>query len=142
PQMACYAGQLNQVFMNLNLNGIDAIEEKKQRKENEKNKKQLPGTPDNNSDSHRITVITEYQEEGAIVIRIRDNGIGMSETIKRKIFDPFFTTKPVGKGTGMGLSIGYQIVTEKHKGTLGCSSILGEGTEFTIELPVNVILQK
>ncbi|MBP0019693.1 MAG: hypothetical protein J7647_19340 [Cyanobacteria bacterium SBLK] len=64
----------------------------------------------------------------------------MSETLQRKIFDPFFTTKPVGQGTGMGLSISYQIFTEKHKGTLQCTSILGEGTEFEIEIPLQPLL--
>lgn len=133
PKIACYAGQLNQVFMNLITNGIDAIEEKKQRQE--KDKKQLLNSLEN--ECNKVTIITEYKEQNAIFIRIRDNGIGMSETIKRKMFDPFFTTKSVGQGTGMGLSIVYQIVTEKHKGTLECNSVLGEGTEFTIELPVN-----
>jgi signal transduction histidine kinase len=70
------------------------------------------------------------------VIRIADNGSGMSEAVQKKIFDPFFTTKPVGSGTGLGLSISYQIVVEKHKGHLGCVSALGEGTEFIVEIPV------
>ncbi|MGK7929006.1 MAG: ATP-binding protein [Spirulina sp.] len=134
PKLECYAGLLNQVFMHLIVNAIDAIEEKEQRR--------LPETRWENhlhNNSQRITILTEYQEKGAIVIRIRDNGIGMSETIRRKIFDPFFTTKPVGQGTGMGLSVSYQIVTEKHKGMLQCTSILGEGTEFAIELPVKGI---
>ena len=134
PKLECYAGLLNQVFMHLIVNAIDAIEEK--------DKRRLPETGWENhlhNNSQRITILTEYQEKGAIVIRIRDNGIGMSETIRRKIFDPFFTTKPVGQGTGMGLSVSYQIVTEKHKGMLQCTSILGEGTEFAIELPVKII---
>ncbi|MEM9541242.1 MAG: ATP-binding protein [Cyanobacteria bacterium P01_E01_bin.42] len=131
PKIECYAGQLNQVFMNLIVNAIEAIEEKNQRQSLETMLK-------NSFDEHdnRISIITEYQEQDAIIIRIRDNGMGMSESVRRKIFDPFFTTKPVGQGTGMGLSISYQIITEKHKGTLQCTSILGEGTEFEIELPV------
>lgn len=132
PKIECYAGQMNQVFMNLMINAIDAIEEKNKRHaiktqfdHNVKNRENL------------LTIITEYKEKEAIFIYIRDNGIGMSETIRRKIFDPFFTTKPVGQGTGMGLSISYQIIAEKHKGTLQCTSILGEGTEFIIELPIH-----
>jgi signal transduction histidine kinase len=130
PQLECYAGQLNQVFMNLIVNAIDAIEEKNKRRSLE-----IIEDETNNNIS-RIDIITEYQEKGEIFIRIRDNGMGMSEAIRRKIFDPFFTTKPVGQGTGMGLSVSYQIITEKHKGTLQCTSILGEGTEFAIALPV------
>jgi signal transduction histidine kinase len=72
-----------------------------------------------------------------VVIRIADNGSGMSEAVKEKIFDPFFTTKPVGKGTGLGLAISYQIVVEKHKGKISCISAPGKGTEFIVEIPVN-----
>jgi signal transduction histidine kinase len=71
-----------------------------------------------------------------VVIHIADNGYGISEGILKKLFDPFFTTKPVGKGTGLGLSISYQIVVEKHQGKLECSSTVGEGSEFRIEIPV------
>ncbi|MBD0300502.1 MAG: HAMP domain-containing histidine kinase, partial [Nitrososphaera sp.] len=71
-----------------------------------------------------------------VVIRIADNGPGMTEDICRRLFDPFFTTKPVGKGTGLGLSISYQIVTEKHGGSLSCTSEPGEGAEFQIRIPV------
>ena len=73
----------------------------------------------------------------SVVIRIADNGSGMSEAVKKKLFDPFFTTKPVGSGTGLGLSISYQIVVEKHKGQISCISAPGKGTEFIVEIPVS-----
>ena len=72
-----------------------------------------------------------------VVIRITDNGMGMSEVVREKIFDPFFTTKPVGSGTGLGLSISYQIIVEKHNGQIRCVSALGQGTEFIVEIPVS-----
>lgn len=126
PQIDCYAGQLNQVFMNLIANGIDAIEEARD--------KSLPGM-----DGRVPTIIisTQISPDGQFVtIRIADNGPGMSEEVRRKLFDPFFTTKPPGKGTGLGLSISYQIITEKHRGTLDCISTPGRGSEFIIQLPV------
>jgi urea transport system substrate-binding protein len=69
-------------------------------------------------------------------VRITDNGSGIKEEVKAQLFDPFFTTKPIGKGTGLGLSISYQIVVDKHKGILTCDSMPGEGTEFSIEIPI------
>ncbi|WP_442923090.1 sensor histidine kinase [Microcoleus sp. A006_D1] len=74
-------------------------------------------------------------------IRIADNGPGMSEAVKKKIFDPFFTTKPVGSGTGLGLAISYEIVVGKHKGHINCISVLGQGTEFIVEIPVKQVLR-
>jgi signal transduction histidine kinase len=125
PLVQCYPGQLNQVFMNLLINAIDALEE-----ESEKDINFVP----------QIRICTEVRENSekshikSIIIRIADNGAGISETVKKRIFDPFYTTKPVGQGTGLGLSISYQIIVEKHKGKLECHSHLGEGTEFVIEL--------
>jgi signal transduction histidine kinase len=81
-----------------------------------------------------ITVCTEVQNEEYIIINIKDSGIGIPQEVKAKIFDPFFTTKPVGKGTG--LSISYQIITDKHKGQISCFSSLGKGTEFLIQIPI------
>ncbi|XHX80596.1 MAG: sensor histidine kinase [Stenomitos frigidus ULC029] len=118
PMVECYAGQLNQVFMNLLANAIDALEEKTQ-------------TP-----IPTITIWTEVVNVDRIRIRIADNGAGIPEHVQEKLFDPFFTTKPVGKGTGLGLSISYQIVTEKHGGSLSCVSSLGQGVEFVLEIPV------
>ncbi|MBD2385305.1 trifunctional serine/threonine-protein kinase/ATP-binding protein/sensor histidine kinase [Cylindrospermum sp. FACHB-282] len=124
PQVECYAGQLNQVFMNVLSNAIDALEESLVEK---------PGqmtTP-------TISINTEKVDADQVEIRIADNGLGMPESVQQQLFNPFFTTKPVGKGTGMGLSISYQIITEKHGGSLSCISKPGEGTEFIIRIPVS-----
>jgi PAS domain S-box-containing protein len=143
PLITCYASQLNQVFMNLLSNAIDALESQ--------------DTP------RRITISTELGDRGcgqesqgdkadqkasiqspqfpgeiphSVVIRITDNGTGMSEEVQHQIFDPFFTTKPVGSGTGLGLAISYQIVVEKHHGHISCISTPGQGAEFIVEIPV------
>lgn len=121
PLVECYAGQLNQVFMNIVTNAIDALEEQAE---------QEAGF------SPVITIRTEQLQDNQICVQIADNGVGMSETVQQRLFDPFFTTKPVGKGTGMGLSISYQIVTEKHGGTLSCSSMPAQGTVFSVVVPV------
>ncbi len=113
PEILCYPGQLNQVFMNILNNAIQAIPE--DRKDGE------------------ITIYTENQAEN-VIIRIKDNGVGMSEQVKRRIFEPFFTTKPVGVGTGLGLSITFGII-EKHNGQIFVNSEEGKGTEFVIQLP-------
>jgi signal transduction histidine kinase len=126
PQVECYAGQLNQVFMNIIANAIDAIEES-----NLKHSK-----TERAAKKSAIAIRTEVVGSDRVAIRISDNGIGMPETVQNRLFDPFFTTKPVGKGTGLGMSISYQIVTEKHGGSLQCISAPGEGTEFVIEIPI------
>ena len=126
PQVECYPGQLNQVFMNLLSNAIDALEET-QDDPSQQNKGQALST---------IEIITEQQNSDFVVIRILDNGAGIPESVRDKLFDPFFTTKPVGKGTGLGLSISYQIINEKHQGKLYCQSSSAGGTEFVIELPL------
>ncbi|MBD2626074.1 PAS domain S-box protein [Trichormus variabilis] len=118
PLIKCYPGQLNQVFMNILSNAIDALEE-----------------ADLYNKPKEIHVITEMINSDRLAIRIIDNGVGISEEIISKLFDPFFTTKDVGKGTGLGLSISYQIIVDKHNGNLSCHSTLGEGTEFIIEIP-------
>ncbi|MBE8987450.1 ATP-binding sensor histidine kinase [Nostoc sp. LEGE 12450] len=123
PQVECYAGQLNQVFMNVLSNAIDALEESLA-----DNQGQIT-TP-------TITIYTEQIDANQIEIRIADNGLSIPESVQRRLFDPFFTTKPVGKGTGMGLSISYQIITEKHGGSLSCISEPGEGAEFQIRIPI------
>jgi signal transduction histidine kinase/HAMP domain-containing protein len=119
PLVECYAGQINQVFMNLLSNAIDAVEEKFKTKQE--------GT---------IWIHTETIGSGDIQILIVDNGIGIPEDVRSQLFDPFFTTKEIGKGTGLGLFASYQIVTEKHNGKLYCDSTLGEGTKFCIEIPM------
>ena len=126
PLVECYPGQLNQVFMNLIANAIDALEESAQnRTEDEQSAK--PGM---------IWISTQIKDEGRVKFVVTDNGLGMPETVRSHVFTPFFTTKPVGKGTGLGLSISYQIVTEKHKGRIWCDSTPGEGTKFVIEIPI------
>lgn len=117
PPVECYPGQVNQVFMNLLSNAIDALEEQ-------------------NAPYQEIEIRTERVGDQAIAIHIIDNGAGMSEDVQAQIFNPFFTTKAIGKGTGLGLSISYQIIIEKHGGKLYCNSTVGMGTEFIINLPI------
>lgn len=124
PTVECYAGQMNQVFMNILNNAIDALEER-DRKNTHKIDEKL----------FFIRINTEADQNNEVVIRIADSGAGIPEHIKARLFDPFFTTKAVGKGTGMGLSISYQIITEKHGGTLECVSSPEKGTEFVITIP-------
>jgi signal transduction histidine kinase len=126
PLVECYDGQLNQVFMNILTNAIDAIEEY--------DKKRSPEDLQNNPSTIRIC--TEVNDSDRVLIQIVDNGPGMSEEVCRRLFDPFFTTKPVGQGTGLGMSISYQIVVEKHGGQLRCISAPGQGAEFLISLPI------
>ena len=137
PLVECHAGQLNQVFMNLLSNAIDALEEVSSTKDTEENM----GSCSNGQQSTfspTICISTEVEDDNTVMIRIADNGSGIPLQMQQQIFDPFFTTKAVGKGTGLGLSISYQIVVEKHGGQLKCSSQPGEGTEFCIELPVKL----
>jgi chemotaxis family two-component system sensor kinase Cph1 len=126
PLVECHPSQLNQVFMNLIANALDALEER----DRDRNFAEIQASPST------ITLRTEVTPENWVAISIKDNGSGMPESVREKIFDPFFTTKPVGKGTGLGLAISYQIVVEKHQGQLHCVSTLGEGTEFRIEIPL------
>ncbi|MEH1820378.1 MAG: ATP-binding protein [Nostoc sp.] len=126
PFVECYAGQLNQVFMNILVNAIDALEEN-----NTKYTYQ-----EINDHPSRIKIRTSVINSTWVEIAIADNGVGISQEFQQRIFDPFFTTKPVGKGTGMGMSISYQIITEKHRGKLECFSTAGKGTEFIIQIPL------
>ena len=125
PLVECYAGQLNQVFMNIISNAIDVLRD-------------CSNAPILNGQRScpTIQICTEVAECDRAIVRISDNGPGMTEEVKDKIFNHFFTTKPVGKGTGLGLSISSEIVREKHCGCLECFSGLGEGTEFVISLPI------
>ncbi|MEA5418048.1 ATP-binding protein [Spirulina sp. CCNP1310] len=124
PPLECYPGQLNQVFMNLLANAIDAIEEAQ------------PAEPRIEITTRCVGEASPLENRQWIAISIRDNGLGMTPQTLAKLFDPFYTTKPVGKGTGLGLSISYQIIVDKHRGHLQCQSQRGEGTEFQIMLPV------
>jgi PAS domain S-box-containing protein len=126
PLVECYAGQLNQVFMNILSNALDALEERDARLSVE----QMRENPSS------IRIWTEMPKPDRVLVRIADNGPGMTETVRNQLFNPFFTTKPVGKGTGMGLSISYQIVTDRHNGSLKCTSAPGEGAQFAIEIPL------
>lgn len=126
PLVECYPGQLNQVFMNLLVNAIDALEER-DRDRSPEAIQQNPST---------IGITTEVTKKDRVTIRIADNGPGIPKKARRRLFEPFFTTKPTGKGTGLGLAISYQIVVEKHKGKLECHSTVGQGAEFAIEIPI------
>ncbi len=130
PLVECYAGQLNQVFMNILTNAIDAFDEIKKYRTDEVIK---------NNPCH-ITIRTSVIDERWVQIAIVDNGPGIPDDIKAKIFNPFFTTKPVGKGTGIGMAISYQIITEKHQGRLECISEAGKGTEFIIQIPAKKLM--
>lgn len=157
PLVECYAGQLNQVFMNILANAIDALE--MGHRPSGAADRQCPA-PSAVPPAPAIRIRTEVvngalgmghrQEEQSsmpsaqcpapscqfVRISIADSGPGMSESVRRRLFDPFFTTKPVGKGTGLGLSISYQIVVERHGGELKCFSEPGQGSEFVIEIPI------
>ncbi|MCY7284980.1 MAG: PAS domain-containing sensor histidine kinase [Cyanobacteria bacterium CAN_BIN43] len=126
PHIECYPGQLNQVLMNVLVNAIDALDEA--------NAKQT--AQEIQAQPNQITIRTIAIDAQWVEIAIADNGAGMSESVQQSIFNPFFTTKPIGKGTGMGMSISYQIITEKHGGKLKCFSKPGSGTEFMIQIPI------
>lgn len=130
PLVECFAGQLNQVFMNLLSNAIDALEARR------RPDPALKTNGDSKSEAAEIRITTETIDANQILIKISDNGSGMSETVQKQLFNPFFTTKPLGKGTGLGLSISQQIVMKKHGGKLRCVSQPGQGTTFLIQIPV------
>lgn len=121
PKVECFPGLLNQVFMNLLSNAVDALEE---------------SIANYKTENPQISIHTKLENEGRVLITITDNGPGITEQVRKCIFDPFFTTKPVGKGTGMGLSISYQIIVERHQGKLQCVSEPGQGTSFIIDIPL------
>jgi signal transduction histidine kinase len=126
PQVECYPGQLNQVLMNVLVNAMDALDEL----DIKRTSQQIEENPS------QITIRTSLVDSQSIEIAIADNAQGIPESVQNRIFDPFFTTKPVGKGTGMGMAISYQIITEKHGGKLQCFSSLGQGTNFIIQVPI------
>lgn len=143
PLVQCYPGQLNQVFMNILVNAIYAIIEWNKHEDiddKSQNESQLGEPKDlhtnTQSSIYAIRICTELIEGKKVIIRISDNGPGMTEDVRKRLFDPFFTTKPVGKGTGLGLSISYEIVVNQHGGELKCFSEPGKGTEFAIEIPL------
>jgi signal transduction histidine kinase len=127
PKIKCYPAQLNQVFMNILSNAIDAFDEYSESRSYE----EIAANP------NIITIRTEYSAaDRQAIVRIEDNGLGMPEEVKQRMFEPLFTTKGLGKGTGLGLSISRQIVVDKHGGELSCISTPGMGAEFVISLPV------
>jgi signal transduction histidine kinase len=126
PKVECFPGQLNQVFMNILVNALDALDEMNTKRSYQ----ELKDTP------NQITIRTSVIDNQWVEVAIADNGIGMPDRVKRRIFDPFFTTKPMGKGTGLGMSISYHIITEKHRGKIQCFSTPGSGTEFVIQIPI------
>jgi len=128
PLVECYGGQINQVFMNLLTNAIDAM--------NEAFKQQVASYTEKPCTMPTIIITTQVVDSNQVSITIADNGSGILNEVLPRLFDPFFTTKPVGKGTGLGLAISYQIIVEKHGGSLRCNSLPGCGTEFVIELPI------
>lgn len=125
PEIDCFLGQLNQVFMNLLANAIDALDESNAGREFS----EIALEP------NCITIATRTQGDW-VYLSIRDNGVGMDETVRAKIFDYLYTTKPVGKGTGIGLALVSQIIRESHGGTIEVQSKPGEGAEFIIGLPM------
>jgi two-component system, NtrC family, sensor kinase len=127
PLVECNAGEINQVFMNILVNAIDAIEESFIIKKD--------ALTENKGIIQIDTALTHNQK--SVIIKISDNGIGMSQDVQIRIFDQFFTTKPVGQGTGLGLAIAHQIIVEKHGGTLEVSSVPKEGSEFIMTIPCN-----
>ncbi|NJS16027.1 MAG: HAMP domain-containing histidine kinase [Nostocaceae cyanobacterium CSU_2_110] len=128
PPVKCFLGQLNQVFMNIIANAIDAIDTVSEGK----TFAELQTNP------YKIIIKTEFFiEKNTALISIKDNAMGMPESVRERIFDNLFTTKDVGKGTGLGLAIALSIIEETHNGKISCSSKLGEGTEFFIELPID-----
>ncbi len=154
PAIECYPGELNQVFMNILINAIEALKPSEVGIE-EQSSLFIPNPSPtitirtsllescNSSDSSENPLVLskgyhryKTQNSPSVVIRISDNGPGMTESVKARLFDPFFTTKPVGQGIGLGLSISYQIVVEHHHGVLTCTSAPGLGTEFWIEIPI------
>jgi signal transduction histidine kinase len=123
PLINCYASQVNQVFLNLLNNAIDALS---------LGSGELIESPSNPT----IWITTETTLSNSIIIRIKDNGVGIPESVRSRLFDPFFTTKPVGEGMGLGLSTSYQIIVERHQGRLTCQSLAGQGAEFIVEIPI------
>jgi len=144
PLVECYAEQLNQVFMNILNNAIDslesrfandALEEAAGQRGSGAEEKSLIQNLKSKIQNPEIRISTEINESDRAIVRIADNGLGMTEEVRQRIFDPFFTTKPVGSGTGLGMSISYQII-DKHNGQLACISAPGQGAEFVIQIPI------
>lgn len=129
PLVQCCANSIIQVFAHILNNAIDVLEKSGGKGLSSVDSEKITDTP-------QIEICTKTVNQHWVQIRIADNGSGICDSIKQRLFDPFFTTKPVGQGTGLGLSVSYQIVVEKHGGQLQCNSVLGQGAEFLISLPL------
>lgn len=127
PLVECYAGQLNQAFLNILNNAIDALDALELNSLEDFETDQLKPT---------IEIITQVLDPNHVLIQITDNGVGMNEAVKAQIFEPFFTTKALDEASGLGLPISYQIIVHQHQGHLNCCSEPGKGTEFSIEIPI------
>ena len=128
PKIECYPGQLNQVFMNIIANAIDALEDDSRSE----------SIAANEANPRIIKISTKLLDSEVVEIRISNNGPEITESVMKQLFNPFFTTKPVGKGTGLGLAIGYQVITVRHQGELQCISAPEKGVEFIIKIPVSL----
>ncbi|MBW4424307.1 MAG: HAMP domain-containing histidine kinase [Nostoc desertorum CM1-VF14] len=139
PKVECYPGQLNQVFMNILNNSIDTLIESVIGCKLLVNNAKITGNQQlvTKANNPQIRICTEVLDSNQVMIRIADNGCGMTKAVKQKVFDPFFTTKPVGSGTGLGMSISYQIIN-KYGGQLKCVSTPLQGTEFIIQIPIKI----
>ncbi|RCJ27229.1 PAS domain-containing sensor histidine kinase [Nostoc minutum NIES-26] len=139
PRVTCYSSQINQVFLNILANAIDALEDSYKNSSLSVINSQEAGSQKLYISSPKIKIATDFIEDNWVTISIQDNGSGIDEQVRTKLFDPFFTTKTVGKGTGLGLSISYQIIVKKHSGQISCLSTPGKGTEFVIKIPINCL---
>ncbi|MEH1768770.1 ATP-binding protein [Nostoc sp.] len=139
PNVTCYPGQLNQVFINILANAIDALEVSAKKGHWSAVNTQTTDNQQLADNNPKIQIKTELIDQKWIEVTIADNGLGINEQVRSKLFDPFFTTKSVGKGTGLGLYISYQIIVEKHNGQLNCFSVPGKGAEFVIKIPVSSV---
>ncbi|TAD75034.1 MAG: sensor histidine kinase [Oscillatoriales cyanobacterium] len=129
PDVECYPSQLNQVFLNILINAVDALDERGDRL-------MMGANPPYEIVIHTESIHPPAADTPWVKVSIADTGCGIPESICQRVFDPFFTTKPIGKGTGIGLSVSYQVVTDRHQGTLSCTSQEGQGTELMIQIPV------
>ncbi|MEH1848969.1 MAG: ATP-binding protein [Nostoc sp.] len=137
PNVTCFPGQLNQVFMNILANAIDALKASAANGQGSAVNLQTNNNQTLTKNNPQIEIKTEVIDEKWIAVSIADNGLGINEQVHSKLFDPFFTTKAVGKGTGLGLYISYQIIVEKHNGQISCFSVPGKGAEFVIKIPIS-----
>ncbi|WP_445632895.1 histidine kinase [Nostoc sp. DSM 114161] len=136
PLVHCYASELNQVFMHILNNAIDALEKGVGNRKEAGGRGQGAGGEINQCLVPQIQIYTQMTNSNTVKIAIADNGLGIQDSLRSRLFDPFFTTKPVGKGSGLGLSISYQIIVQKHQGQITCTSTFGQGAEFAIEIPI------